>query len=276
VRRLIIFATVALLGVTPLGVVSVWAQGDVIEPWPGVKITEDEALLVKLNEFLGESGDLRAQLTTGYLVSFENSGDPYDIRAHIPELEAAEFMAVYVSSGEFVLDVMPPTSFIVETVDDRPIAMLNAEDVGDDTHYTLDQPTAPELLNENGESCTELCTVPPRRIAGEESSLKEDRRTAIQLLTGDWVLAPAGGICVWCLLNAYHESGTTGELYVFPLPDGEFSWAQGPSAEATPALQGTLGEDSMVTDLGDSGTTGTLSNVAAWAFFNPAGNCRSP
>ena len=75
-RRLIVFAIVALLGVTPLGVASTWAQGGVIEPWPGVKISEDAALLEKLNEFLGESGSLRARLTTGYLVSFQNSGSP--------------------------------------------------------------------------------------------------------------------------------------------------------------------------------------------------------
>jgi hypothetical protein len=257
-RRLIIFATVALLGATPLGLVSAWAQGSAIELSPGVTISEDEGLLEKLNEFLGESGSLRAQLTKGYLVKFQNSEDPGDIRAHIPELEKAEFMAVYVNSGEFVLDIMPPTSYIVDTAGERPITRINAVDVDGDTHYTLDESNTRELLNEKGEPCIQLCTVPPPRVAGEVSPVKEDRRTAIQLLTGDWVLAPAGGICVWCLLNAYAESGTMGELYVFPLPDGEFSWANGLSTEATPEVQGTLGEDFMATDLGASGTTEPL------------------
>ena len=145
-------------------------------------------------------------------------------------------MAVYVSSGEFILDVMPPTSYIVDTADDRPIAMLKAVDLDDDTtHYTLDESNPPLLQNENGGTCTELCTVPPPQAGGELAT--QDERTAIQLLTGDWIVAPAGGICVWCLLNAYAESGTTGELYVFPLPDGEFSWTEGSSAELPPYVR---------------------------------------
>ena len=54
----------------------------------------------------------------------------------------------------------------------------------------------------------------------------EDERTAIQLLPGDWILAPAGGLCVWCLLNTWAVPGTMGELFVYPLSAEEFSWAQ--------------------------------------------------
>ena len=277
-RRLLVLAIVVLLGVAPVGGLSVWAQGSYDEAWSGVEIFENAAPMEKLDEFLGNSGSLRARLTTGHRVTFENSGE---MRAHIPEVPEAEFMAVYVNSGEFVLDIMPPTSFIVDTAEDRPIAKLKIEEEGIEAHYTLDESNPEQLQNENGVTCTEMCTVPPPKEDGQ--LVPEDERTAIQLLSGDWVLAPAGGICVWCLLNAYREKGTTGELYVYPLSAKEFSWAQAKVAgaaaagtAATPTAQGTLGEDFMATDLGASSRAEPLSNVAAWAFFNPAPNCRSP
>jgi hypothetical protein len=270
-RRLIVLAIVALLGVAPLRGLSVWAQETGDEAGIGVEIAQDAAPMEKLDEFLGTSGSLRSRLTTGHLVAFENSGE---MHAYVPEIPESEFMAVYVNSGEFVLDVMPPTSYIVETDGDRPIRRMNFSDEGSGadavTIYTLDESDTGELLNENGAPCTEFCTVPPPQVEGDEPFVKEDRRTAIQLLPGDWVIAPAGGICVWCLLNTYAESGMTGELYVYPLSDEDFSWA----TAAPSAYQGTSGEDSMATDLGTSGTTESLSNVAAWALFNPSSNCR--
>jgi hypothetical protein len=277
-RRLIIFAIVALLGVAPLGGLTVWAQDGEDEAWIGVEISENAAPMEPLDEFLGTSGRLREQLTTGHRVAFENSGE---MRAHIPEVPESAFMAIYVSSGEFVLDVMPPTSFIVDTGDDRAIRTLNIKQEGIVAHYTLNESESGQLQNEKGAPCTQMCTVPPPKKDGQLVS--EDERTAIQLLTGDWVLAPAGGICVWCLLNAYDEKGTTGELYVYTLSAKEFSWAQAKATgaaaagtAATPAAQGTLGEDLMTTDLGASSRAEPLSSVAAWAFFNPAPNCRSP
>jgi hypothetical protein len=273
-RRFIIFAIVALLGFAPLGGLSVWAQGSYDEAWVGVEISENSAPMEKLDEFLGTSGSLRARLKTGHRVTFENSGE---MHAHIPEVPQAEFMAVYVNSGEFVLDVMPPTSYIVDTGDDRPIATLKIEEEDNDVaHYTLDESSAGLLRNEKSQPCTEMCTVPAPKA--DRQLGPEDERTAIQLLPGDWIIAPAGGICVWCLLNTYAVKGTTGELFVYPLSAEEFSWAQAKAggATATPTAQGALGEDFMATDLGNSSSDEPLSNVAAWAFFNPAPNCRSP
>jgi hypothetical protein len=269
-RRLIVLAIVVLLGVAPLGGLSVWAQ-ESDEAWVGVEISENTAPMEQLDEFLGTSGSLRAQLTTGHRVTFENSGE---MRAHIPEIDESEFMAVYVYSGEFVLDVMPPISFIVDTGDDRAIRTLNIKEEGIVAHYTLNESESGQLQNEKGVLCTEMCTVPPPKK--DNQLVSEDERTAIQLLPGDWVLAPAGGICVWCLLNTYAVEGSTGELFVYPLSAEEFSWAKAQAVDetATPAAQGTLGEDFMASDLGASSAAEPLSNVATWAFFNPAGNCR--
>ena len=274
-RSLLVIVTVVLLAFAPLGGLTVWAQGgdEVDEAFMGVEVVENAAPMEQLDEFLGTSGSLREQLKTGHRVTFENSGE---MRAHIPEIEESEFMAVYVYSGEFVLDIMPPISYIVDTADDRAIRTLNIKEEGIVAHYTLNESEGGQLENEKGAPCTQMCTVPAPKKGGQ--LVPEDERTAIQLLPGDWVLAPAGGICVWCLLNAYEETGTTGELYVYPLTDEEFSWAkaQVTGAAATPALQGTLGEESTVTDLGAPSTAEPLSNIAAWAFFNPAPNCRSP
>jgi hypothetical protein len=182
-------------------------------------------------------------------------------------------MAVYVSQGEFVLDVMPPTSYIVDPAGGRTISLL--ENTGDpnEAYYELNESTSEALLGEKGDPCTEMCTVPAPRADGQLA--RQDERTAIQLLPGDWILAPAGGLCVWCLLNTWAVPGTTGELFVYPLSDEEFSWAQAMKAFTKSAFQGTPALETIAADQGASVTSEPLSNVAAWAFFNPAPNCRS-
>ncbi len=183
-------------------------------------------------------------------------------------------MAVYVSEGEFVLDVMPPTSFIVEPAGDRPISLIeNTSSDPNEAYYELNEGTAESLLDEKGDPCTEMCTVPGPRVDGQLA--RQDERTAIQLLPGDWILAPAGGLCVWCLMNTWAVPGTTGELFVYPLSDEEFSWAQAKMAFTKSASVGTPATEGIAANQSTSVTSEPLSNVAAWAFFNPAPNCRS-
>jgi hypothetical protein len=285
-RSLLVAIAVVLLAIAPLGSLSVWAQETesfVDEAWLGVTINEDAAPMAQLDEFLGTSGRLRERIKEGHRVSFDNSIEnpnqkpgekPEAFHAHIPEVPNAEFMAIYVSEGEFVLDVMPPTSFIVNPAGDRPIALL--ENTGTDpneAYYELNEGTVESLLDETGDPCTEMCTVPAPRVDGQVA--KQDERTAIQLLPGDWILAPAGGLCVWCLLNTWAVPGMTGELFVYPLSEAEFSWTQAERSFMRSALQETPAAEGIAANQSTSLTTDPLSNAAAWAFFNPAPNCRS-
>jgi hypothetical protein len=285
-RSLLVAITVVLLATAPLGSLTVWAQetdGFVDEAWLGVTINEDAAPMAQLNEFLGTSGSLRERIKEGHRVTFDNSVENPNqksdekseaFHAHIPEIPDAEFMAVYVSQGEFVLDVMPPTSFIVDPAGDRTISLL--ENTGSDpneAYYELNEGTAESLRDEKGDPCTEMCTVPAPRADGQVA--RQDERTAIQLLPGDWILAPAGGLCVWCLLNTWAVPGTMGELFVYPLSDEDFAWAQAKSAFMASAIQGTPGTEAVAADQGASVSSERLSNFAAWAFFNPAPNCRT-
>jgi hypothetical protein len=216
-------------------------------------------------------------------VSFDNSvespnANPDEkaeaFHAHIPEVPDAEFMAVYVSEGEFVLDVMPPTSFIVDPAGDRPISLLeNTSTDPNEAYYELNEDSPDPLLDEKGDPCTEMCTVPAPRVDGQLA--RQDERTAIQLLPGDWILAPAGALCVWCLMNTWAVPGTTGELFIYPLSEEEFSWAQAERSFVRSAVQGTPTAEGIAANQSISVTSEPLSNVAAWAFFNPAPNCRT-
>jgi hypothetical protein len=284
-RSLLVAITVVLLAVAPLGSLTVWAQetdGFVDEAWLGVTIDVSAAPMAQLDEFLGTSGSLRERIKEGHRVTFDNSvKNPNEksdekseaFHAHIPEVPDAEFMAVYVSQGEFVLDVMPPTSFIVDPAGNRTISLL--ENTGDpnEAYYSLNEGTSESLLNEKGAPCTEMCTVPPPRVDGQVA--RQDERTAIQLLPGDWILAPAGGLCVWCLLNTWAVPGTMGELFVYPLSAADFSWTRAETAFMKSAIQATPATEDVAANQSASVTSEPLSNVAAWAFFNPAPNCRS-
>ena len=285
-RSLLVAITVLLLAIAPLGSLSVWAletESFIDEAWLGVTINEDAAPMAQLDEFLGTAGKLRERIKEGHRVSFDNSVESPNAKsddkaeafhAHIPEVPGSEFMAVYVSEGEFVLDVMPPTSYIVDPAGDRPISLLeNTSADPNEAYYELNESAPESLLNEEGNPCTEMCTVPAPRVDGQ--LVTKDERTAIQLLPGDWILAPAGGLCVWCLMNTWAVPGTTGELFVYPLSDEEFSWAQSKLAFTKPALAGTPSAEGIAAGQSVSVTTHPLSNAAAWAFFNPAPNCRT-
>jgi hypothetical protein len=224
-----------------------------------------------LADFLGEPQEnqmtgtrsLTARLDDAYPVTFDNSAGP-DQRAFIPEVQGAEFMVVIVDSGEFVIDVKGPGSFLVDPVVDRElkssdvdkIRIMHAAILGNEVHYN---PTEQFVLDEKGQECTSLCTVLPG--------------VAIQVTDGDRIIAPAGAICIWCLINQNEHAGETqGQLYVFPLldPDEGFSWADygGGSAMAAP--------QEATPEMNGDATPEQLTEASAWAFFNPAGNCRSP
>lgn len=269
-RSLLVIITVVLLGVAPLGGLTVLAQDSGDEAWMGVTISENAAPMGELDAYLGTTGSLRARMKQGHRVTFENSGE---MHAHIPEVPEAGFMAVYVNAGEFVLDVMTPTSFIVDPAGGRTLSRLTITGDANVAYYSLNEASPEAVMNEDDQPCTEMCTVPPPRANGQLVS--EDERTAVQLLPGDWILAPAGGLCVWCLLNTYAVEGTTGELFVYPLSDEEFAWAQAASAAATPSVQGSSATGAIAVIQDDAATSEPLSNSLAWAFFNPAPNCRS-
>ena len=282
-RRIIIFAIVTLLGFAPLVVRSVSAQsGYDSEAWRGVMVGKpvpfdpvapDPAFNL-LADFLGEprqnqdnqrtgAPSLTSRLDGVYPVTFENPAGT-DLRAFIPEVQGAEFMVVIVESGEFVIDVKGPGSFLVDPVVDPELESRDVDKIrimhvkirGNDVHYT---PTEQFVLDEKGRECTSLCTVLPG--------------VAIQVTDGDRIIAPAGAICIWCLINQNEHAGESrGQLYVFPLLGfgDTFSWARYGAGSATVAVQAATLE--VNGDTRPEQMTGT----AAWAFFNPAGNCRSP
>jgi hypothetical protein len=125
---------------------------------------------------------------------------------------------------------------------------------GTEIEYT---PTEQFVLDEKGYDCTSLCTVLPG--------------VAIQVTDGDRIIAPAGAICIWCLLNQNeHTTESQGELYVFPLlDDGEiFSWSQYDLGSAAAVEQGASTEPK------GAATPEQLTGAAPWALFNPSTNCK--
>jgi hypothetical protein len=277
-RHLLILVFVGLLGFAPVGLRSVGAQsGEDPEAWQGITVEGpvefDGTTIVPpfddLAEFLGSPTQNMAKGTTsiGFLldksfaVSFANG--PGDHHAVVPEVQGAEFMVVIVDSGEFVLDVKGPGSYLVDPVKnseipssaDQTVGIMHASISGKEVTYTL---TDQVVLDEKGNPCTNLCTVLPG--------------VAVQVTDGDRIIAPAGAICIWCLLNQNeHASETAGTLHVFPLlADGEeFSWSlyTGDGSEVTAEQAATPAADANA--IGDQ-----LVQAVPWAFFNPAGNCR--
>jgi hypothetical protein len=279
-RRLVILGVVALLGLAPLGIRSVSAQTTEDYAWQGVTVGAPVSSLTEasaepfqlLADFLGDPkasetagpASVGARLDDAYPVEFRNPTDT-DL-AHIPEVQGAEFMVVIVKSGEFVIDVKGPGSFLVDPVvgaglesrDVEKIQIMRAEitytESGSEVRYL---PADHFVLDENGEACTSLCTVLPG--------------VAIQVTDGDRIIAPAGAICIWCLLNqSEHKGESQGQLYVFPLlDDGEtFSWSQYAPGSAAAADQGATAEPNGYA------TPEQLTSAAPWALFNPASNCR--
>ena len=104
----------------------------------------------------------------------------------------------------------------------------------------------------------------------------------MRLLEGDWVLLPGKEICVWCLLNKYATVGqTTGILYVYPLVSETvtaegFTWIQEWNVREASRTAATPSAEIISPDSTSSVRDEPISDVLAWAFFNPAPNCRSP
>lgn len=285
-RDLFILITVALLGIAPLGGRSVLAQEAEDEAWSNVARPTSGAQLEWLDELQAslttfgaqeQAGDVQSirdrlvqeEPRTGYVVTFQEQF------AHIPEIPEAELMAVYVRSGEFVLDNMGPEPFTVVPGGGRTVAEMNITGDDQEAHYTLDEAQARYLQNENGAPCTDVCVVTP------QTNTESTPRIALQLLEGDWALFPGQELCVWCLLNSYAKAGeTTGILYVYPLLAAgvtaeDFSWIRNWDEDPKPEYLGISASAITAPALDGSGTTESLSGVMAWAFFNPAPNCRS-
>jgi len=273
-QRLFILITVALLGVAPLGGLSIAAQEVADEDWVnvarptlGAPISELELLLETLQSIEAEQQEgppapiddvnmileeLEGRDQTGYVVSFLQR------QAHIPEIDTSELMAVQVRSGEFVLDNMGPSPFIVVPGgEDDTITIMDLEDDGVEVVYAL-----------NGDiSCPGLCEITPPVTDGEP-------RIALQMLEGDWIIAPAAELCVWCLLNRNANADqTVGMLYVYPLlTDDEFAWIDSWDTFEM-AYQGAPATLEVAVGQPDIATTAPLANVMTWAF-NPSSNCR--
>src|SRR5829696_8183406 len=162
-RRLIMFAIVALIGFAPLGIRSVSAQtwennawqGVTVEkpiPFNGVSPAEPFQLLA---EFLGDPKEnskenqapstpsVGARLDEAYPVTFINDENA-EHYAFIPEVQSAEFMVVIVRTGEFIIDIKGPGSFLVDPVvgpgltskDIDKIRIMHGEISGTEIEYT--------------------------------------------------------------------------------------------------------------------------------------------
>jgi hypothetical protein len=274
-RRLFILLTVALFAFAPLAVLSVAAEGGwTDEAWEGVTGPEPGAPVEQLDDFLGTSGpalagSLRERLGNGYVVTFEHP------EAHIPEIEDSEFMAVYVDSGEFVLDIMGPPTFIVDPDKGRQLQFYDISGDAYEATYTLNEASFAPEPGSDSNPCETMCSILPSSATKQGVVAPDKKRVAVQLLPGDWVIAPAGGICLWCLLNSHELKGeTTGKLFVYPLDDGAFSWIAARSS-AYPGQAESAPPEQMATPVPSASTSPeALSDVRAWAFFNPAPNCR--
>lgn len=298
-RRLLVLFTVVLVGITPLSGLSVTAQENgewvdeawrnVDRPTPGAPLELLDEFQVRLANFGAEQQasdvqEIRDRLAqeeeqAGYVVTFEEK------LAHIPEIREAELMAVYIYSGEFVLDNMGPYPFTVVPGGDGTVSTMNVEIEGENevAHYTLIEDESGYAKDENELQCPEVCVIDP------ETSAQRNSRIALQLLQDDWVLLPANELCIWCLLNQNEDVGeSTGTLYVYPLlaegvTEEGFSWvqrwdsAQAGMAQGTPSteIQATPSAQTIAPDQADSVRIEPVSDSLNWALYNPAPNCRS-
>jgi hypothetical protein len=286
-RNLLVAITVMLLAAAPLGSLTVWAQEEPDEAWnnvarptPGAPIEMLGDLQSNLTSFgakdqAAEVQNIRDRLTevesqSGYVISF------LEPLAHIPEIPEAELMAVYVRSGEFVLDNMGPEPFTVIPGDDGKVSTMTITGDEQVAYYTLNEGDPGLLQNEQNDDCTDYCVVTPPPFGAAQ-----EPRIALQLLPGDWVILPGAELCVWCLFNQHLAPGvTTGILYVFPLLPAtvnaeEFTWIQTWDAAPKPDNLETSTPTTLNAAADGSVKVEPLSGVKAWAYFNPAPNCRS-
>jgi hypothetical protein len=211
----------------------------------------------------------RLSSESGFVVSFQ---EPF---AHVPEVSNVELMAVRVVAGEFVLDNRGPDPFTVLPGGGGAVTKMKYAGDHEEARYWLDPADLEYLQNPGGGSCTEVCTVTP------ETGVTGDPRVVLQLLEGDWVLLPGKEVCIWCLFNQYAAAGeTTGMLYVYPLlPESVtaegFTWIERWNAVHAPGPPPTPSMHINAPDGANSTQTQPMPNIRAWAFFNPAPNCRS-
>lgn len=263
-RRLFSLFIVALLGLVPLGPFSVSADTPAWnEAWDGIVIPKDDPPPTDVrNDFIGRT--IGEQLAA-FKVLFNNEKD------YIPEVANSEFMVVYVANGEFVIDVKGPGSYTIDPGIDPAIEQeigtpQNAAEapegykdieimvgkVSSDGQEIVYEPTGQFILDERGNRCVTLCTVLPGY--------------AVKLMAGDRVIAPAGAICIWCLLHAGDASGDApGVLFAYPLLRGDdFSWRQNhPNPDASASISSNFVDASL---------SGARPVTMGWAI-GPGSNC---
>jgi hypothetical protein len=275
-RRLFIIAAVALLGFAPLGGFFVSAQ-DSADPsaWNGVSAPEAVEDPAPLEEFLvgtaldapnvSQQRSISTRLPRGYRIDFQFDSSATDYRPQVPEIEGAEFMVVIVESGSFVLNILPSSpAFIVDPPEGTTISYMDVSGEWADPPnegFTYEESNR-RVPDENGEDCTDLCTVhaPPAGLAPSA-----ENAVAVLLEEDFRVEALAGNFCLWCLIK-----GQEGSLLVYPYTkDGrEFSWVR--SYNATPRLVSPEGVELLQ---GDPALADTTVGRIAWAF-NPGSSCK--
>jgi len=274
-RRLFILVIVALISFSPLG--GFLASGQEPEPavWNGVSAPEAVEDPAPLEEFLvgvaldgqdvGRQRSISTRLPRGYRVPFKYDPNATDYRPQVPELPDAEFMVVIVESGSFVLNILPGSpAFIVDPPEGTTISYMNV--TGNwadppDPGFTYTESNR-VVLDENGEECTDLCTILPH-----PSELPPSAETSVAVLLeeGFRVQALAQNVCLWCLLKDQE-----GSLLVYPyVKDGrEFSWVR--SYNQAPRVASTEGVEFVQ---GDPASSDSAPVGMAWAFFNPPSGC---
>jgi hypothetical protein len=274
-RRLVIIAAVALLGLAPLGGFFVSAQESADSAyWNGVSAPEAVEDPAPLEEFLvgtalddpdvSRQRSISTRLPRGYRIDFRFDSSATDYRPQVPEIEDAEFMVVIVESGSFVLNILPSSpAFVVDPPEGSTISYMDVTGEWADPPkegFTYEESNR-LVLDENGEPCTDLCTVhPPPPGLGPSA----ENAVAVQIEEGFQVEALAGNFCLWCLIK-----GQEGSLLVYPYTkDGrEFSWVSSYNATrlASPEAVEFLQADPTISDT----TVGRI----AWAF-NPGSSCK--
>jgi hypothetical protein len=286
-RGLLVIFTIVLLGVAPLGGPTVWAQENTDEAWNNVARPTAGAPLERLDELYSNLNSLGATDQAEDVQSIQSrlvDSDPqmgYVISflqplSHIPEIPEAELMAVYVRSGEFVLDNMGPDPFTVIPGGDGTVRTMTIGGDEQTAYYTLNEGSSGLLQNASNQDCTGYCVVTPPSFGAAN-----EPRIALQLLEGDWVILPGAELCVWCLFNQHLGEGvTTGILYVFPLLPAtvnadEFTWIQKWDAAPKPEYVEAVHPTTLAATTDGSGADEPLPGIMAWGYFNPAPSCRS-
>ena len=273
-RRLVVFALVALVGLTPLAALPTAAQFDspdfgplgVNPPFEGVakpraqvntQTPADAPILQPYEVYFGER--FARLVNRGFAAEF------------VPE-----FMVIEVKQGTFALQVADQGTFIVDPAGETPIQ-----------HVELPNSVAPPFVNPlpnyvrnaAGNICTNMCAIP--------------LNTAVEVNPGDIVIAHANALCLWCLLKGsnpedWEDPAFAGTGTPTPLPDsgillvsvllepaaerGSFSWIQAWNAMSgvvPPALPGSP------TPTPDTATPSAnaqpMTMAMAWAFNPPTG-----